>query len=108
MKLLITGICGFVGSALAHELRSRREGLQICGIGNLSRPDSEQNRYPLQHHGVRFFQGDIRNPSDLSSFWIHSYRHKRPVKHIGLENIVDEIPRHAELHPQWLELSNAT
>jgi len=29
MKLLITGICGFVGSSLAEGLMERREGISI-------------------------------------------------------------------------------
>jgi CDP-paratose 2-epimerase len=65
MKLLLTGICGFAGSALALELLSRLQGLDIIGVDNLSRPGSEQNRQRLKSHGVRFVHGDIRNPSDL-------------------------------------------
>lgn len=65
MKLLITGICGFVGKSLATELRRRCEGVEILGLDNLSRPGSEMNRQSLQPAGVRFFHGDIRNPSDV-------------------------------------------
>ncbi len=67
MKILITGICGFVGSVLALELKRRVEGAEILGLDNLSRPGSEQNRHRLQREGVRFLHGDIRNPSDLES-----------------------------------------
>src|SRR5690348_10841527 len=67
MKLLITGIGGFVGSALARELKQRVENLDIVGLDNLSRPGSEQNRRALSREKVRFFHGDIRNWSDLEA-----------------------------------------
>lgn len=65
MKLLITGICGFVGNALVHALLERREGISICGIDNLMRPGSESNRQQLQRLGVTFVHGDIRAASDF-------------------------------------------
>lgn len=65
MKVLITGICGFAGSALAAELALRLEGLEVFGLDNLSRPGSETNRRVVQGRGIKFFHGDIRNPSDL-------------------------------------------
>ena len=64
MKVLITGICGFVGSVLAKELPDSMEGLEIVGLDNLSRPGSELNRRSLRKSG-RLIHGDIRNPSDL-------------------------------------------
>ena len=67
MKLLITGVCGFVGSSLAECLLHRREGLSIYGIDNLMRPGSESNRGRLQKLGVKFFHGDIRAASDFES-----------------------------------------
>ncbi len=66
-KVLITGICGFVGSSLALELKRQVHGLQVLGIDNLSRPGSEQNRHFLQTNGCHFVHGDVRNPSDLES-----------------------------------------
>jgi len=65
MKLLITGICGFTGERLAHTLRERIEGLEVFGLDNLSRPGSETNLDRLRRSGVRFFHGDVRQPSDL-------------------------------------------
>lgn len=65
MKILITGICGFVGNALARELPVHLEGLEVIGLDNLSRPGSELNRGALQDQNVRVIHGDIRNPSDL-------------------------------------------
>jgi CDP-paratose 2-epimerase len=64
MKLLITGVCGFVGSALAESLLERVEGLSIAGIDNLMRPGSETNRPRLHRLGVTVAHGDIRSASD--------------------------------------------
>ena len=64
MKLLITGICGFAGSALAETLAERIEGLELHGIDNLMRPGSETNRARLRQLGVRLVHGDIRCASD--------------------------------------------
>jgi CDP-paratose 2-epimerase len=65
MKALITGVCGFVGSTLAVELKRQVAGLDILGLDNLSRPGSEQNRHAFKRHGIDFVHGDIRNPADL-------------------------------------------
>ncbi len=67
MKVLITGICGFVGSSLAHHLLERHENLTICGIDNLMRPGSEVNRGRLRQLGVTHIHGDIRAASDFES-----------------------------------------
>jgi len=65
MKVLITGICGFVGSALAESLLERHENIDVSGIDNLMRPGSETNRTRLRKLGVAFAHGDIRAASDL-------------------------------------------
>jgi CDP-paratose 2-epimerase len=67
MKILITGICGFVGSTLARELLNSCDGLQVIGLDNLSRPGSELNRAVLKQQGITVQHGDIRNSSDLES-----------------------------------------
>ncbi len=67
MKLLITGIAGFVGSTLAASLLERTEGLSICGIDNLMRPGAESNRARLKQMGVQFIHGDIRCASDFEA-----------------------------------------
>ena len=67
MKILITGICGFVGSTLARCLLERIEGLSVFGIDNLIRPGSETNRAVLKQLGVAVFHGDIRSASDFES-----------------------------------------
>ena len=68
MKLLITGVCGFVGSALCGALLEQPAGgepIEIHGIDNLSRMGSEINRPLLARLGVRVVHGDLRNPQDL-------------------------------------------
>ena len=64
MKLLITGICRFVGSTLAKSLLEQQAGLRI---DNFIRPGSEMNRSPLKELGIKIHYGDIRNASDLES-----------------------------------------
>ncbi len=67
MRILISGICGFVGSTLARALLEHSPGLELLGLDNFSRPGSEQNRAPLKQMGVRLFHGDLRNASDLET-----------------------------------------
>ena len=67
MKLLITGICGFVGSSLAESLLERREGVSILGVDNLMRPGSELNVPKLRKLGVTLIHGDIRLASDFEA-----------------------------------------
>jgi CDP-paratose 2-epimerase len=67
MKVLITGICGFVGSTLALNLLERLPGLSICGIDNFMRPGSENNRSRLKQLGIQLFHGDIRQASDFEA-----------------------------------------
>lgn len=67
MKILITGICGFLGSALTRYLLKAKSDIAIYGIDNLIRPGSEINRNELVKLGVRLFHGDIRNQSDFES-----------------------------------------
>jgi CDP-paratose 2-epimerase len=67
MKLLITGMCGFVGSSLAECLIERHADAEIFGIDNLMRPGSETNRARLRELGVTLVHGDVRMASDLES-----------------------------------------
>jgi CDP-paratose 2-epimerase len=67
MRILITGICGFVGSSVAQSALERIEGLSIAGIDNLMRDGSELNRFRLRKLGVEVFHGDIRAASDFDS-----------------------------------------
>ncbi len=67
MKILITGICGFVGSSLARSLLSTQPGLELIGLDNFIRPGSETNRAELKALGVKLFHGDLRAASDLET-----------------------------------------
>src|SRR5438270_13709020 len=67
MKLLITGICGFVGQTLARSLLANVAGLQITVLDNLIRPGSEQNRRQLRKLGVTFVHADVRSASDIDA-----------------------------------------
>jgi CDP-paratose 2-epimerase len=67
MRILITGICGFVGNVLATALREQIPGLEIIGVDNLIRAGSERNRAGLAHRGVKFLHADIRSASDMDA-----------------------------------------
>jgi CDP-paratose 2-epimerase len=67
MNLLITGICGFVGSTLTRSLLAAAEGLRIVGADNFLRPGSELNRQELSRLGVKVLHADTRSASDLAA-----------------------------------------
>jgi CDP-paratose 2-epimerase len=69
MRILITGICGFVGSTLAEALLdSVQPGqLTIVGVDNLSRAGSWINWDRLKRRGIQLRHGDIRQASDIDS-----------------------------------------
>ena len=66
MRILISGVCGFVGSTLARAL-AETGGHEIAGCDNFIRPGSETNRAELRRRGVKIFHGDLRAPSDLET-----------------------------------------
>jgi CDP-paratose 2-epimerase len=65
MKIIITGICGFVGSSLAKALID--DNNEIIGIDNFCRAGSWLNKEPLQKLGIQIIYGDIRNASDVDT-----------------------------------------
>jgi CDP-paratose 2-epimerase len=67
MRILITGICGFVGSTLARGLREGWPDWEVVGLDNFVRAGSEINRRTLREGGVKLYHGDVRNPSDLET-----------------------------------------
>jgi CDP-paratose 2-epimerase len=67
MRILITGICGFVGGTLARAFSASGAGHQLFGLDNFIRPGSESNRAELKHLGVTLFHGDLRAASDLET-----------------------------------------
>lgn len=67
MRILITGICGFVGSELALSLRERLTSCTIVGLDNLLRPGSEGNRAVLRQAGCEITHGDLRSVADVDA-----------------------------------------
>ena len=67
MRILITGICGFAGSAIARALAAQGRGWEISGLDNFIRPGSEGNRAELKRLGVRLVHGDVRAASDIDA-----------------------------------------
>jgi CDP-paratose 2-epimerase len=67
MKILITGICGFVGSTLTRALLAATPSLQIVGVDNFIRPGSELNRRELAALGVKVFHADVRSATDFET-----------------------------------------
>ncbi len=67
MRILITGVCGFVGSTLARALVDSGAGHSLVGFDNFIRPGSESNRDALKRLGVKLFHGDLRAASDLET-----------------------------------------
>ena len=67
MKILLSGVCGFVGNNVAHGLLDHDSTLELIGIDNLSRAGSHLNIEPLRQRGVKLIHGDLRSASDLES-----------------------------------------
>ncbi|MEM6522311.1 MAG: NAD-dependent epimerase/dehydratase family protein [Bacteroidota bacterium] len=67
MKIFITGICGFVGSTIAKELKRQNPNWEIFGIDNFIRSGSWVNHIPLMDRDIAVYRGDIRNISDLET-----------------------------------------
>ena len=66
-RILITGICGFVGNCISNELLNLSLKLEILGIDNLCRKGSEQNLKALTNRDVSVIVGDIRSQSDIDN-----------------------------------------
>jgi CDP-paratose 2-epimerase len=65
MRILITGICGFVGSTLARALHAA--GHQVTGFDNFIRPGSETNRAPLEKLGIKVLTADLRDVAAMNA-----------------------------------------
>ncbi len=67
MKLLISGICGFVGSTLAQFFREHDPAIEVAGFDNFIRAGSELNRRRLHALGVKVTHADLRARSDIDA-----------------------------------------
>ncbi len=67
MRLLITGICGFVGSTLASAIVDHDSSISIIGMDNFVRSGSWSNRDHLRARGIEIIHGDIRVSSDIDA-----------------------------------------
>src|ERR1043165_9362223 len=67
MRILVSGVCGFVGSTIANGLLANVSSREIVGIDNLSRGGSQVNLEPLRKRGIAFRHADLRCASDLES-----------------------------------------
>ncbi len=65
MRILITGICGFVGSTLARELVGA--GHTVTGFDSFIRPGSETNRAPLEKRGIKILTADLRDAAAMAA-----------------------------------------
>lgn len=67
MRVLITGVCGFVGSSLARIIAHRHPDWNLFGCDNFLRSGSRTNRWPLEAIGVRVFDSDLRDDAFAQS-----------------------------------------
>jgi CDP-paratose 2-epimerase len=67
MRILITGICGFVGATLARAWNEQGARHDLLGVDSLVRPGSERNRAALRAMGIDVRHGDIRLQSDVEA-----------------------------------------
>ena len=61
MRLLITGVCGFVGSCVARAMQRFHPDWTICGLDNFSRPGSRRNQVLLAGLGIEVIEADLRD-----------------------------------------------
>ena len=65
MNVLVTGGCGFVGSAVCRGLVAHGVDARVTALDNFRREGAETNREPLRRLGVCVVHGDVRIESDL-------------------------------------------
>jgi nucleoside-diphosphate-sugar epimerase len=65
MRILITGICGFVGSTVARALHTA--GHEVSGFDNYIRPGSETNTAPLAKLGIKVLTADLRDAAAMAA-----------------------------------------
>jgi CDP-paratose 2-epimerase len=67
MRILISGICGFVGSRIAIDMLEDNPATEIFGCDNFSRKGSSLNREALEAKGIKVFHADIRSRTDIDN-----------------------------------------
>jgi CDP-paratose 2-epimerase len=67
MRILISGVCGFVGSSLARAWAHAGSSHQLIGFDNFIRPGSEANREELRRIGVKLIHADARSATDMDA-----------------------------------------
>ncbi len=67
MRILLTGIAGFVGQTLLQTWRRAGAPVEVIGLDNFSRAGSEAARAELRRQGVALHHGDLRLASDVDS-----------------------------------------
>jgi CDP-paratose 2-epimerase len=67
MRVLISGICGFTGSTIAHSFLEDSPTISVVGCDNLSRTGSPLNKNVLESLGIQVIHADIRQQSDVDN-----------------------------------------
>ena len=67
MNILVTGGCGFVGSAICRGLIAHLPGCRVTALDSLRRQGAETNRGSLEALGVAVVHGDVRLQSDVDA-----------------------------------------
>ena len=67
MKIMITGVCGLIGSHLADDLLSR--GHQVIGVDNLSFGSLDNIFNACRNNNFKFINTDIRETNFYKYLW---------------------------------------
>ena len=118
MKILITGGAGFVGSALAIQIKTNYSTYEVICLDNLKRKGSELNLPRLAKVGATFVHGDIRNKEDFDALPIVDFvieASAEPSVLAGLNGTPKAVPgtatapraRRAQMSMHWCSSPSA-